>query len=257
MEWSVSPILFDFGFLQIRWYGLLFALGFVIGYQIMNWIYVREKQPLAKLETLTIVMILSTVLGARLGHCLFYEPEYYLSNPIKIFYVWQGGLASHGAAFGILLGLFIFHYRTKTNYLWILDRIVIVVALSGFFIRLGNFFNSEILGKPSDLPWAIVFSNIDKVPRHPAQLYEAISSFLIFLTLLLFYKNNFLSKAGQKFGFFLVSVFGLRFVWELFKMNQVAFENNLPYNMGQLLSVPFVLVGLFFLFIYSEKKENV
>lgn len=254
-EWSASPILLNLGILQIRWYGLLFALGFVVGYQIMYWAFIREKKDLKHLETLTMTMILSTVLGARFGHCLFYDPVHYLSHPLDMLKVWEGGLASHGAAVGILFGLYLFHRKTKMGYLWVLDRMVIIVALSGYFIRIGNFFNSEIIGKPTKVAWAVVFTRIDMLPRHPAQLYEALSCFIIFLILFYYYKKNMTPKPGLMLGFFMTTVFGMRIVWEFFKENQVAFENGLPFNMGQLLSIPLVLAGLYLLFLNNKIKE--
>ena len=176
IDWSVGPDIIDIGIIKIRWYGLLFALSFVLGYQIMLKVFKYEGHTQKQLDSLTIFMILGTVIGARLGHCLFYEPGYYLSNPLEILKVWNGGLASHGAALGIIFSLFLFSKKHKTiSFPWILDRIVIVVALSGFFIRTGNFFNSEIIGVPTDLPWAVIFHRIDELPRHPSQVYEAFA----------------------------------------------------------------------------------
>jgi prolipoprotein diacylglyceryl transferase len=194
-------------------------------------------------------MIFGTVIGARLGHCLFYNPEYYLSNPIEIFKVWEGGLASHGAAIGILTAIYLFA-KKKKNYpmLWTLDRIVIVVALAGTFIRLGNLFNSEIIGTPTEVSWAFVFTAVDDIPRHPAQLYESIAYFIIFLILLfIYYKGIEKNKNGLLFGLFLLLVFTFRFFVEFLKENQSGFEESLVLNMGQLLSIPFVIVGIVFI----------
>lgn len=260
INWDISPniSLFDGGFLQVRWYGLLFALSFVLGYQIMQYIFVKEKKNLKDLESLTLTMILGTVLGARLGHCLFYSPEYYLNNPIEILKIWEGGLASHGAMIGIPFALWIFVKRHKNyNYLWLIDRIVIVVALSGFFIRLGNFFNSEIIGRPTDLPWAVIFHRIDELPRHPSQIYESLSYLIIFIILAYRYvTNSHKIENGKNLGLFLVLIFGVRFLWEFTKENQVSFEQALPLNMGQLLSIPAVLLGLYLLFVYKPKDLN-
>lgn len=259
MNWSVSPTIsfFEGGPLQVRWYGLFFALSFVLGYQIMQYVFNKEGKNLKDLESLTLTMILGTVLGARLGHCLFYSPEYYLSNPIEILKIWEGGLASHGAMIGIPFALWIFTKKHKDfDYLWLIDRMVIVVALSGFFIRMGNFFNSEIIGMPTELPWAVIFSRIDELPRHPSQIYEALSYLIIFMFLAFRYvKNNFQINRGESLGLFLMLVFGVRIIWEFTKENQVAFESSMALNMGQMLSIPAVLVGAYLFFIFNKKNK--
>ncbi|MDT3739371.1 MAG: prolipoprotein diacylglyceryl transferase [Candidatus Kapabacteria bacterium] len=249
INWNVSPDIISVGPLTVRWYGLLFALGFVIGYQIMLGIYKSEGKTIKQLDFLAIVMILTTIIGARLGHCLFYEPEIYLANPIKILYVWEGGLASHGAGIAIILGLIYYSRKNKDiTTLWVLDRIVIVIALAGFFIRLGNFFNSEIYGIPTNVPWAVIFERIDNIPRHAVQMYESISYLIIYFILTLTYRK-YRSKlpAGLNFGLFLVLIFGVRFILEYFKALQAGFESDLPLHMGQILSIPFVLTGIFFI----------
>ncbi|HEY6625759.1 MAG TPA: prolipoprotein diacylglyceryl transferase, partial [Ignavibacteriaceae bacterium] len=209
----------------------------------------REGRPRTDLEQLSVYMIFGTVIGARLGHCLFYNPEYYLSNPIEIFKVWEGGLASHGAAIGILTALYLFS-KKKKNYpmLWTLDRVVIVVALAGTFIRLGNLFNSEIIGRQTDVSWAFIFTAVDDIPRHPAQLYESIAYFIIFLILLfIYYKGFHKNKSELLFGIFLVLVFAFRFFVEFVKENQSGFEETMVLNMGQILSIPFVVAGIIFI----------
>jgi prolipoprotein diacylglyceryl transferase len=253
--WNASKEIFGIGPVVIRWYGLLFAMGFVIGYQIMQWIFNKENRTQKSLDSLAITMILSTVIGARLGHCLFYEPAVYLADPIRILKVWEGGLASHGAAIGIIFALWLYSRKQKDiSMLWILDRIVIVIALAGFFIRLGNFFNSEIYGNPSDLPWAIVFGSIDHIPRHPVQLYESFSYLIIFFVMIFTYKNSYKKlHSGFLFGLFLVLVFGVRFFFEYFKAYQADFETTLPLKMGQLLSIPLILTGFYFLFKKTTK----
>jgi prolipoprotein diacylglyceryl transferase len=169
MIWDADPIMLDLGFVSIRWYGFLFSLGFLAGYAQMKRIYIREMKPLEDFDRLLVIMLVSTIVGARLGHCLFYEPAYYLSHPLEILRIWRGGLASHGGAIGILIGLYIFtRMRPSQPYPWLLDRIAIPTALAGCFIRVGNFFNSEILGEPTEVPWAVTFARIDLVPRHPA-----------------------------------------------------------------------------------------
>jgi phosphatidylglycerol---prolipoprotein diacylglyceryl transferase len=259
IEWSVSPEIFHLGPISIRWYGFLFAMAFVAGYFIMTWVFKKEGRPQPDLEQLSVYMIFGTVIGARLGHCLFYNPEYYLSNPIEIFKVWEGGLASHGAAIGILTAIYLFAQKKK-NYpmLWTLDRVVIVVALAGTFIRLGNLFNSEIIGKQTDISWAFIFTAVDDLPRHPTQLYESIAYFIFFLILLfIYYKGMEKNRSGLLFGLFLVLVFVFRFFVEFLKENQSGFEESMVLNMGQILSIPFVLAGVFFItksFKHKTKK---
>lgn len=248
---------FEVGPIAIRWYGILFALAFVIGYQIMQNMYKNEGKTQKQLDSLAIVMIISTVIGARLGHCLLYDPGYYLSNPIEILMIRKGGLASHGAGAGILLGLVIYTKMMKNiTFLWIMDRVTVVVALAGFFIRTGNFFNSEIYGHPSGAPWAVIFAHVDNIPRHPVQLYEAFTYLVIFAILFYLYKKTKIKlHQGKIFSLFLISVFGARFFLEYFKVNQAAFAEGWAINMGQLLSIPFVLAGIL-LYIYSGKKHT-
>lgn len=258
--WDVSPEILDTEYFSIRWYGLLFALGFLIGQQVMIHIFKKEGKPESDVETLTVYMVLSTVISARLGHCLFYEPEYYLSNPIKILKIWEGGLASHGATIGILFALWLYARKKKDqSYLWIVDRIVITVALAGGLIRMGNLMNSEIIGKPADVPWAFVFTAVDQQPRHPAQLYEALSCFVLFFFLFWYWKRKKeKTPEGSLLGIFLIYIFGLRFFYEFVKENQVAFEDELVLNMGQWLSIPAVIGGIFVLLIANRnarKKE--
>jgi len=258
IEWSVSPEIFHIGSITVRWYGFLFAMAFVAGYMIMTWVFKKEGRPQADLEQLSVYMIFGTIIGARLGHCLFYNPVYYLSNPIEIFKVWEGGLASHGAAIGIITAIYIFAKKKKKyNMLWTLDRIVIVVALAGTFIRLGNLFNSEIIGKPTEVAWAFIFTAVDDIPRHPAQLYESIAYFIIFLILLFIYHKGFAkNKDGLLFGLFLIFVFTFRFFVEFLKENQSSFEAGMTFNMGQLLSIPFVVAGIIFIWRSLRPKTK-
>lgn len=255
--WDVSPEIFSVGFLSVRWYGLLFATSFILGFQIMTWIYRKEKKSVDDLNDLIWYMILGTVIGARLGHCLFYNPGYYLSNPLEILQIWKGGLASHGAAIGILYALYLYSKKKKDQpYLWVFDRIVITVALGGFFIRTGNLFNSEIIGVPTDLPWGFIFARIDDIPRHPAQLYEALAYLLIFVVLItVYYKKEGRFRDGYLFGIFLVLVFAFRFIIEFVKENQVSFEEGLILNMGQILSVPLIALGIY-LIVRAHKKSD-
>lgn len=372
--WAADPDLFHLGSLTVRWYGLLFALGFLISQQILFRVFRQEGHKEQDVETLTIYMVIATIIGARLGHVFFYEPARYLANPIDILKIWEGGLASHGAAFGILFALFLYsnydikydfikfkgsfrkRKRPGQSYLWVVDRIVIVVALTGCLIRLGNFMNSEIVGIPTESSYGVVFARhaveaiknssqaVEKVeaekresntpgtideayrpirltvyfkdagynekevkeftevnikslltdyqtirediyepagdplkydlkqqkgafvavidtygiPRHPAQLYESISSLLIFI--LLFYlwsrrKQN--TPEGLLLGLFLVILFSLRFFYEFLKENQVDWESTIPLNMGQWLSIPLVMAGIFLLFRTRRRTREV
>ena len=246
ITWTASPELIDLGAISIRWYGLLFALAFLSGYYLFVWFFRRENKPEEDLSSLLVYLLLGTLIGARLGHCLFYEPGYYLSRPFQMLMIWKGGLASHGGAVGILAALYFYSRRHRDQpYLWLLDRLVIATALGGAFIRLGNLFNSEIVGIPTDVPWAFVFTRIDTVPRHPAQLYESISYLLIFLLLLVIYRERGAkTPRGLLTGLFLILVFGARFLIEFVKMPQAAFSVPGPFSMGQLLSVPAVIAGI-------------
>ncbi len=356
--WNAAPEIFTFGKFALRWYGLLFALGFIIGQQIIFKVYKLEGKDPILVEKLTIWMVLATVIGARLGHCLFYEPDIYLNNPIEILKIWEGGLASHGAAIAIILAIWFYARKyPDQSMLWLLDRLVIVVALSGCFIRMGNLMNSEIIGKPTDAPSGFVFTRsaydrmenfftqnniqgLDKIsfesagkdttidnqvvekmdlliylksstdplvinqltrfglkalfdgpeeeghdhiltssqsilsidqskdgktilkmpvfgiPRHPSQLYEAFSCLLLFGGLYFLYmKQQVKTPEGSLLGIFMVTCFGLRFLYEYLKENQVAFESNLSFNMGQILSIPLVIAGIGLIaWAYRKKK---
>ena len=255
INWDMNPEIFRIGNFAIRWYGLLFASGFFFGYLIFLRFFKKEGLSVELLDKLTIYMALGTVIGARLGHCLFYEPGYYLNNPVEILKIWQGGLASHGAAIGILLALWLFIRKHKKSFLWILDRIVVVVALAGAFIRLGNLMNSEIYGIETSLPWGFVFiRNLEVVPKHPTQIYEALTYLLVFLLLLwIYYKTDGKPRRGVLFSLFVILVFGMRFMIEFIKEDQVAFEAGMALNMGQWLSIPFILLGILILWLYSRK----
>jgi prolipoprotein diacylglyceryl transferase len=249
IHWNVNPVIFSLGPVSVRWYGLLFALSFVIGYYIMLKIFTKEKIPVQLLDELSMYMLIATVVGARLGHVLFYEPEAYLAHPLDILKIWEGGLASHGAAIGIILALYIFSRKTRQPFLWVIDRIVIVVALSGLLIRTGNLFNSEIYGNVTNLPWGFIFTRAgEELPRHPTQLYEGLSYLGIFFFLLWYYfHKDGKPRPGFLFGFFLVVLFSVRLIVEFVKEPQVNFENSLPLNMGQLLSIPFIIAGIIIL----------
>jgi len=362
--WNGSPEIFSIGPFALRWYGLLFALGFLVTQQILYYIHKKEGKPDRDVDILTIYMAVATILGARLGHVIFYQPEIIWESPWSIFLPFEfnpfrftglQGLASHGGAIGILFALWLYSRKKKPNqnYLQVLDRIVILVCLVGAFIRLGNFFNSEIIGKPSNNPFSVVFVNrvteaimrdqngtnpvdfleikktdlpngqngrvpidillffkkgtnemqassfvsnevrfylnqlnefVDEpgmhalqfnvikeqdgtfaarvrtfgIARHPAQLYESISCLILFAFLFWYwsrYKINL--PEGRIFGMFMIILWSLRFAYEFLKENQVSFEDKLPYNMGQILSIPLVLVGIFILVrSYREKPSN-
>lgn len=254
--WNVDPELIRIGSWPVRWYGLLFAAGFLIGVQIMKYIFSVEKKPLSDLDPLLMTMVLSTILGARLGHFLFYEPYMFIQNPLSIITPPFGGLASHGGIIGIVIGLWFYVRRQSSQasgqtFLWVSDRIAIIAALGGAFIRFGNLMNSEIFGKPTDVPWAFVFvrdHDYSQVPRHPTQLYESLSYLVLFFSLFWYWRSYRKQSApGTMLGIALIWVFGFRFVWEFFKENQVAFEDSMSLNMGQLLSVPAILLGLILL----------
>ena len=259
ITWNVSPDLFTipeflgFGPFTIRWYGLLFAAGFLFGQQIMTYIFKKEGKPLEDIDTLTLVMVASTVLGARLGHFLFYEPQVFITNPLEIILPPYAGLASHGALVGILFGLWLYTRKrqsTGQSFLWLTDRMVILVALGGAFIRFGNLMNSEIVGTITDKPWAFIFmQNLEysQYPRHPAQLYESITCLILFFVLFaLWNKYKAATPRGMLLGIALIWIFALRFLYEFVKENQVSFEDSLPLNMGQFLSIPAVLLGIYF-----------
>ena len=248
VRWDVDPVIFNLGPLPFRWYSLGWLLAFGIGFYIVRWMFIKEGKPEESLEPILFYMLLGAMIGARLGHCLFYRPDYYLANPIEIIAFWKGvrGLASHGGALGILVSLFIFAKRHPGHpYLWIMDRVVVPTALGGMFIRLGNLMNSEILGLPSDAPWAMVFVRWDAVARHPAQLYEAMAYAVIFIILLALYrKREGVVPEGRLLGAFLTLVFTARFLIEFVKERHVPFEVGLPLSMGQILSIPLVALGL-------------
>ena len=257
IPWDVNPEIFRVGSFAIRWYGLLFASGFLFGYIIMHRIFKNENLPDASLDRLTIYMAVGVIVGARLGHCLFYEPGYYLSHPGEILKIWHGGLASHGAAIGILLAIWAFVRKEKKDYTWAIDRIAIVVALSGFFIRMGNLMNSEIYGVETTLPWGFVFlRNGETAPKHPTQIYEALAYLLIFVLLYrLYWRKKGEHIQGTLISLAMILIFVARFFIEFLKEDQVDFEKGMTLNMGQLLSIPFIIAGSVWLW-YSLKNKK-
>lgn len=291
--WNPDPVLLNLGPVAIRWYGLLFAAGFLFGYIIIRRMFRNEGIGDEVLDRLTVYMVIGTVVGARLGHCLFYEPAYYLSNPLEILYIWRGGLASHGAAVGILLALWLFVRKEKKSYVWILDRIVIVVALAGVCIRLGNLMNSEIYGVETTLPWAFVFlrdlpgvlnspealeylkldasalasisrkgfvviSDSPFLGKHPTQIYEALAYLALFFAIYrIYWSTKGKMKPGLIFSVFLTVLFAARFLIEFIKEDQVAFESTMSLNMGQWLSIPFIIFGIgLFVWVLRGKAKS-
>ncbi|MDR2039168.1 MAG: prolipoprotein diacylglyceryl transferase [Bacteroidales bacterium] len=247
--WDIDPEIFSVGVFSVRWYGLLFAAAFVLGYFIIRKMFRKEHVPLKVLNHLTWYIAIGTIVGARLGHCLFYEPDYYFQHPWEIFMIWYGGLASHGAAVGILTALYIFSRVEHKPFLWILDKIVVVVALSGFLIRIGNLLNSEIYGMETSLPWGFIFVRTNEIlAKHPTQIYEALSYLLIFILLYyLYFKKPTVMYQGVLSGIFLVLTFSVRFLIEFIKEDQVAFEKGMVLNMGQMLSIPLIIWGIYLL----------
>lgn len=250
VNWNVSPEIFHIGAFSLRWYSLFFLIGFVIGWFIFKWFFKREGVSLSLLDPLLVTLIVGTIVGARLGHCLFYDPAYYFVHPLEILQVWKGGLASHGGAIALLLAMWWFAHRYGRQYgfdmLWILDRLCITVCFAGAMIRLGNLMNSEIYGNPTDLPWGFIFErNGETVAKHPTQLYEALSYTILGFALLALYRYG-LSKVkrGTILGIFFTVLFGMRFLIEFIKEPQVEFEAGLPINMGQILSIPFIIGGI-------------
>lgn len=262
IHWNVDPVLFSIGPLGIRWYSLLFVSGFILGYYIFTWFLKREKVDQKVLDPLLYTLLIATIIGSRLGHCLFYQPDYYLGSWegfLEIFQPWKGGLASHGGALAILLAMIWYARKygrpNGFDYFWIMDRIVITVCFAGAAIRLGNLFNSEIYGDVTTLPWGFIFERNGEIqPKHPTQLYEAFSYVALGLVLLWIYKRHLDSlKRGELFAIFMVALFGIRFLIEFIKEPQVGFEEQMVLNMGQLLSIPCILFGLI-VFVWSQKQ---
>lgn len=276
IHWAVDSQLID-GWRTPNLYGLLFVSGIIMGYFVIRKMFKAEQVEDKILDTLVTYMVLATIIGARLGHVLFYGPYWdkiangqivergYFSHPGDIVKIWEGGLASHGAAVAILIALFIFTKKvSKRSYIWILDRIAAPIAIAATFIRLGNLVNHEMVGYVTDVPWAFEFQyyfneaigNYDPTPRHPAQLYEAICYFISFgILLYLYWKLKKWQQPGFVFGSFLILIFGSRIICEFFKLGQTARDYTLPLNTGQLLSIPLVIAGIY-LVVKAAKKTT-
>ncbi len=245
IHWNADPVLLSFGFIHIRWYSLLFAAGFMAGLYMMHRIYAKEGVDPAELEDLFLYLFAGTLLGARLGHCLFYDPVFYRTHPLAILKIWEGGLASHGGAIGVLTALTLFCVRHGRPLIWLLDRLTIPAAFAGALIRIGNFMNSEILGVATRGDFGIVFHRVDLLPRHPVQLYEALAYLLIFGLLLLVYRRRGPRCPDKRLtGIFLITVFTARFFLEYLKLPQAAFSVFWSLRMGQILSIPFIFAGI-------------
>ena len=263
VHWHIDPAILHIGNFELRWYSLLFVSGFILGWFIFKWFFQREKIDTKLLDPLLYTLLICTIVGARLGHCLFYQPDYYLGSWKgfwEIFMPWKGGLASHGGTIALLLGMWWFakHYGKKQDFdfVWLLDHLAIAVAFAGAFIRFGNLFNSEIYGDVTNLPWGFVFElRGETEPKHPTQLYEGFTYLLLGFALIALYKNR-LDKMwrGEFIGIFLLVCFGSRFLIEFIKEPQVDFEKTMLLNMGQLLSIPFILLGIGFLIWAFAKK---
>lgn len=260
IHWNANPELFNLGPLSVRWYGLLFASGFLIGYYIGEKMLKSENVPQKWVDSLFFYIIIATILGARLGHVFFYGWEYYSQHPGEILKVWHGGLASHGGAIGIIIALLI-HSKliTKRNVLWTIDRIVVPTALVAGFIRLGNLMNSEIYGVQTSLPWGFIFErNGETVPKHPTQIYEALAYFFSFgILMFLYWRTRKKYNEGFLTGVFFILIFAARFFIEFIKEDQEAFEATMALNMGQWLSIPFVLAGIFLVVRALKLPEKV
>lgn len=267
ITWTADPAIFTIGSREIRWYALMFILGFGFGLWLVRKMWKQEQLPERWFEYLFYYTFFGMIIGARLGHVLFYNPGYYLANPIEILKTWEGGLASHGGTLGIIIAIYFYsRWVTHKSMLWAFDKLVVPTGLVAAMIRLGNLLNHEIYGHPTDLPWGFRFVDnlhawmqgaepIFTAPSHPTQLYEAICYLLIFfLCLWLYFRKQAWKKEGLIFGIFLICIFGSRFFIEFLKNSQEAFEYNMTLNMGQWLSIPFVIAGIYFVWRAMKKK---
>lgn len=270
INWNPNPELFNLFGLSLKYYGLLWAIGIGLAYKVVHYQYRDKKIEEKKFEPLFFYCFLGIVIGARLGHCIFYDPETYLTSvkgftqmllPIRFLadggwkFTGYEGLASHGGTLGMIISLWLYSRKVKMNYLDVVDMIAVATPITAGFIRMANLMNSEIIGKATGSSWGFVFERVDLVARHPAQLYEAIAYFILFFVMIFLYKNY--SKRlhrGFFFGLCLGAIFTFRFFIEFLKENQESFEDQMTFNMGQWLSVPFVIIGIYFMFFYNRKK---
>lgn len=264
VHWHVDPVIFHIGSFGLRWYSILFVSGFVLGWYIFRWFFRREGVSENLLDSLLYTLLIATIVGARLGHCLFYQPDYYFGSWqgfLEIFMPWKGGLASHGGTIVLFFAMlwYAHHYGKKNHFdfVWLLDRLCIAVAFAATFIRLGNLMNSEIYGDVTSLPWGFIFDlRHETEPKHPTQIYEALSYLILGIVLIWMYRYK-LDKLyrGTFIGIFFIVCFGMRFLIEFIKEPQVAFEDNMVLNMGQVLSIPFILIGVGFLVYAFVRKQ--
>jgi phosphatidylglycerol:prolipoprotein diacylglycerol transferase len=269
ITWTADPAIFTIGSHEIRWYGLAFAIGFLIGYKIVEKMWKNEKLNPSWIDSLLLYTFLGTVIGARLGHVLFYAPGYYFANPIEIFKIWEGGLASHGGTLGIIIAIYFYSkHVSHRSMLWAFDKLVVPTGLVAAFIRLANLMNHEIYGHVTNLPWGFRFITnlhawkqgadpIFTAPCHPTQLYEALCYFVTFIICMwLYFKKDAWKKEGLIFGIFMICIFTARFFIEFLKNDQEDFEANMILNMGQCLSIPFVLAGCYFVWRALKKNDK-
>jgi prolipoprotein diacylglyceryl transferase len=268
INWNPNPELFNLLGFSIKYYGLLWAVGIALAYMIVHWEYRDKKIPEATFEPLFFYCFMGIVIGARLGHCLFYQPEYYLNHPVEMLlpikilpkggwkFTGYEGLASHGGTLGLMIAIGLYARKVKMHYIDVVDMIAVATPITACCIRIANLMNSEIIGKPTDVPWAFIFYRVDELPRHPSQLYEALAYLFLFVVMIYIYKRGGkLVHRGFFFGLCLTAIFTFRFFVEFLKENQVSFEDGMTFNMGQWLSVPFVLIGVYFMFVYGRKKQ--
>ena len=269
INWNPNVVALDLGFFAIRWYSLFWAIGLISVYLLMHRLYRQQKIREEQFEPMFMYCFLGILIGARLGHCLFYEPGYYLSHPIEMLLPFRNvpgkgwtftgyeGLASHGGTLGLMIALWLYAKHVGLKFLHVLDNVAIVTPICACAIRLGNLMNSEIIGRPTDVPWAFIFERVDMLPRHPGQLYEAIC-YAIFFGIHWFFYRRYPQKVGSGFffGLCLFLIFTSRIFIEYTKENQEAFEEGMLLNMGQLLSIPFVVLGLYCMFRSSRAAEK-
>lgn len=286
ITWTVDPVAFSIGSMEIRWYGILLALGFVLAYITLQQIFKKEEVPQKTLDSFSIWTIIWCIVGLRLGHFLFYEPEFLIAHPLQVLlpvdedwnFVGYQGLASHGGAIAMILWIIYFAHTRKLNFFWLIDRLVIAIPIAAAFVRLGNLMNHEIIGSVTNVPWAFNFiyggydsdgSPIAGTFRHPSQLYESIVYLFLFIGLTLYYFRFAKGKVppGLATGTLLVVIFTARFLIEFLKADQVAKEATMFLNIGQKLSIPMIVLGIGFLVysfinrkkvpVYSGPKEKI
>ena len=271
INWNPDVVAFDLGFFAVRWYSLCWAIGLVAVYLLMHRLFRQQGISDEKFDPMFMYCFLGILFGARLGHCLFYEPGYYLSHPVEMLlpirnvpgegwrFTGYEGLASHGGTLGLMIAIWLYARHVKLPLMHVLDNVAIVTPICACAIRLGNLMNSEIIGRPTDVPWAFVFERVDMLPRHPGQLYEALCYALFFVIGWIFYRRRpQLVSTGFFFGLCLLLIFSSRIFIEYTKENQEAFEEGMLLNMGQLLSIPFVLIGIYCIVraLSSSEKTN-